>query len=1112
MIDIEEKRDIIVRINRGESVLKIARKKEISRNTIYKIIKNYKRDGEEGLNEKSPGRPKKRKIIYKKVKGRRLKENQRFKIIKDIEEQKRSITDIANENRVSRNTVYKWLKRYRQAKEEDKKEAIKNKKREYKRYPNQTPEKYEKEIIKIVKKNPEYGIRSILEKIKKINGKPIVNHHGIQNILKRNGLNTYELRVAYAKQRRLEILKPEYRYLFRRLKLVLEQFIPTLAPAPPPEGRLRRVGAPFQVVRRSLNLLKIFVTSTTISIVFTFGYLYLRRIGIIFEREQNIGVYFAAIALLMGSIFLLYSFKYYISLAIVLSFSQQGGTKYRDEGNKRKYNLLSNILRTERDEKETSVAGPVGLEPNLQRIRLKRYPYISIHVPFYNEKNVAKRLIAATTNFDYKGEYEVIIADDSTDKTYDIVREYQKQFLVKGEKLVETKGDGWTLTEVKVKPGVALKHLHRTTRSGFKGGALKEALKHTNPKTEFVSVFDADFVPYPDTLDFFIKYFKVQNNMDEDYTKSNLAVVQGYQWHVLNKSENWITRGIRCEYAGSYVIERPGREILGGLKQISGSVYMIRKDVLERLGWGTSITEDFQLTLRLYEKGYKVVFTPYIQAPAECVSTIKRLIRQRMRWAEGHSNNVKKMFFKLVFNKNLNFSEKVEFLYLVPYYLQALFFLIGTTAWILSETLFKGSVPFWTSLWGWSLVFTNLISLPLMNTVGLFLEESEAKDYTGILSFWVLSYILVPFQAYASVKGFLKKHEGPWFRTPKTGRITDIFARGKFYRFMAGILPGKKVSPAFRSNNIKVYVPEYLNEYIALGTANSKFNSFGIKPKGIRWMSRLVLTLLLAFSIAVYSATNGVPEVLATNPTEPFELIDDTSSIQQNAWEIVNSGDAVGPTNATTGGACGNTGYWTQLYPGQDRGSGTCDRTTAPTPTNGYSPNGYGWILEDTEDWTFDSQGYIGAGDWTFSYYTSNGTTQGTVYLWVSVWRIDPNNAAAPDSGTLFFTAQDDVDLACSCTNDVSDFSVTGEPQHNFSDTETRLYIEYWLYISSAQGGNPSSRKIWFTVDTDGGATDPYVDVSSVRIPENVIYFALLTPFIPFLVKAVRRRDDTKGI
>jgi len=37
----------------------------------------------------------------------------------------------------------------------------------------------------------------------------------------------------------------------------------------------------------------------------------------------------------------------------------------------------------------------------------------------------------------------------------------------------------------------------------------------------------------------------------------------------------------------------------------------------------------------------------------------------------------------------------------------------------------------------------------------------------------VLSFALVPFQGWAALKGLISKDEGPWFRTPKTGRVTD---------------------------------------------------------------------------------------------------------------------------------------------------------------------------------------------------------------------------------------------------------------------------------------------------------------------------------------------------
>ncbi len=341
--------------------------------------------------------------------------------------------------------------------------------------------------------------------------------------------------------------------------------------------------------------------------------------------------------------------------------------------------------------------------------------------------------------------------------------------------------------------------------------------------------------------------------------KGDTAVVAGYQWHVLNKSENWITRGVRTEYAGSYVIERPGQEILGAMKIIHGSVYCMRADVLKHFGWGTSITEDYELTLRIYEKGFKVAYTPYIQAPSECVSTLRRLIRQRMRWAEGHSFNTRRMFTKLLFSPNMTLTEKLEFLYLTPYYLQAAFFLVGTFSWLLAETVFQARLPFWTSLWGWSLVLTNFFALPLVNAVGLFLEEGEEKDYLGLGSFVALSYLLVPFQAYAAIKGFIEEKEGTWFRTPKTGLITDIFNRGRFYRWLTGILPGRQpvVTPSVATENKPAWLAA--NPYLTLATANNRFSNFKIRPRHFHWLGNLVFTLFIFFTAAVLIFSPLIP-------------------------------------------------------------------------------------------------------------------------------------------------------------------------------------------------------------------------------------------------------------
>jgi len=44
--------------------------------------------------------------------------------------------------------------------------------------------------------------------------------------------------------------------------------------------------------------------------------------------------------------------------------------------------------------------------------------------------------------------------------------------------------------------------------------------------------------------------------------REDVAAVQSYQWHVLNKSESWLTQAVRTEYAGSYMVERPFQEAL----------------------------------------------------------------------------------------------------------------------------------------------------------------------------------------------------------------------------------------------------------------------------------------------------------------------------------------------------------------------------------------------------------------------------------------------------------------------------------------------------------------------------------------------------------------------
>jgi len=210
------------------------------------------------------------------------------------------------------------------------------------------------------------------------------------------------------------------------------------------------------------------------------------------------------------------------------------------------------------------------------------------------------------------------------------------------------------------------------------------------------------------------------------------------------------------------------------MKMISGSVFMLRADVLRELQWGKSITEDWELTLRLYRAGYKVSYTPLIQAPAEMPMTIKALAKQRMRWAEGHTHAVRKHFFGVLRSAKLTVAEKFEFLYFAPYYLQSVMLLAGTAFWLLGEANHR--YPwFWQPAFGWSLLISNLLAAPLMCLAGLWLEGDLRSDYSGAFGLVALTYILAPYQGYAALRGLLEGDERGWVRTLKTGSVTDRF-------------------------------------------------------------------------------------------------------------------------------------------------------------------------------------------------------------------------------------------------------------------------------------------------------------------------------------------------
>lgn len=470
------------------------------------------------------------------------------------------------------------------------------------------------------------------------------------------------------------------------------------------------------------------------------------------------GVALSFVALVLGGVFFLYAVRYYLAtLVMLLSSLVLGGGNGNGNGNHRNGGNGRYLRR------RNGNGGNGNGNGNGHKIDLGYEPFVSIHIATYNEKRVIGRLLEGCAALDYAN-FEVIVVDDSTDETAAIL-------------------EAWRLQP-------RFKIVRRPSRDGFKGGALAVALRNMDPKAEFVIVWDADVVPFADSIQSFLPHFFTAGPEGRFEPRSDVAAVQSYQWHVLNRSESWLTEAVRAEYAGSYMVERPFQESVGSLKMIAGTAYMIRAPTLREVGWGRSLTEDWELTLRLHVLGYKVVYTPYAESPAECVATFGRLARQRMRWAEGHTHNVRKWWREVIRSPRMSAIEKIEFLYYSTYYLQAAFFAAGTIVWLLAEIGLRSHVPDWTSAFGWCLLLSNMLALPLMNFAGLLLEGAPARDFVGVLGALVTSFLLVPFQSYAALKGLFERDEGPWYRTPKTGRVTDPIHRLRRLKWLRRWLGG----------------------------------------------------------------------------------------------------------------------------------------------------------------------------------------------------------------------------------------------------------------------------------------------------------------------------------
>lgn len=256
-----------------------------------------------------------------------------------------------------------------------------------------------------------------------------------------------------------------------------------------------------------------------------------------------------------------------------------------------------------------------------------RWPVVTVQLPMFNERQVARRLVEAVGALDYPlDRLHIQVLDDSTDETTDIAR---------------------SAVDGLVARGVDAVLFHREDRTGFKAGALDEGLAVA--KGDLVAVFDADFVPEPDFLRVMVPHLV-----------DGVGMVQA-RWGHLNADSSWLTRAQATLLDGHFVVEHTARHATGRWFNFNGTAGIWRRQAIEDAGgWQhDTLTEDLDLSYRSQLAGWSFRYLHWVVAPAELPADMPAFKAQQHRWAKGSIQTSVKLLGR-IWGSSIPLAVKVE--------------------------------------------------------------------------------------------------------------------------------------------------------------------------------------------------------------------------------------------------------------------------------------------------------------------------------------------------------------------------------------------------------------------------------------------------------------------
>lgn len=182
-------------------------------------------------------------------------------------------------------------------------------------------------------------------------------------------------------------------------------------------------------------------------------------------------------------------------------------------------------------------------------------------------------------------------------------------------------GDRPVMAELARRHGAA--YFNRPGSEGAKSGNINWALERTD--APYVAVLDCDHVPLPAFLSACLA----------EFDRPDVAFVQTPQYYA-NEHDGGVAEASWAQQSLFFGTIARGRDAVGAMF-CCGTNVVFRRDALDEVdGFSVdSLTEDFELSIRLHERGWASRYLPRVLASGLGPEDMSSYVSQQLRWARG---------------------------------------------------------------------------------------------------------------------------------------------------------------------------------------------------------------------------------------------------------------------------------------------------------------------------------------------------------------------------------------------------------------------------------------------------------------------------------------------